>query len=270
VRPSQAIQGVVVVAALGVVAVVQPLRPFLALGLVVLYVRSGPRSERSPALGASLPVAAILAWGAIAQPEAAAAAAQCTDVFAPPAVWRFLEAIVGVAMLGLLIVERRADLAELGVRIGSPRVAVAGVVLAVVGVPVALTAATWLGGAALGGSFFGAYQLDLSQPAALVPALLFAVSNAFAEEVAYRGALMRWLSPGIGIVGANLGQAVVFGLAHTGADFVGSVLPTATAMILAGFIAGAIARRSGSLAFVIAVHAAADIPIYYFWACRLA
>src|SRR5436190_1751469 len=80
-----------------------------------------------------------------------------------------------------------------------------------------------------------------------LPALLFAASNAVAEELAYRGALMRWLAPSLGIVGANLVQAIVFGLAHTGAAFVGPVLPTASAMVLAGFIAGVVVRRTGSL-----------------------
>jgi membrane protease YdiL (CAAX protease family) len=72
------------------------------------------------------------------------------------------------------------------------------------------------------------------------------------------------------MVGGNLGQAIVFGLAHTGADFVGPVAPTAVAMTLTGFIGGVVARRTGSLLLPIAIHAAADLPIYYFWACRLA
>jgi len=79
-----------------------------------------------------------------------------------------------------------------------------------------------------------------------------------------------WLGPTLGIVGANLAQALVFGLAHSGQDFVGPVLPTAIAMVAAGFVAGAITRRSSSLAIVLAVHAAADIPIFLYWACRVA
>jgi hypothetical protein len=41
-------------------------------------------------------------------------------------------------------------------------------------------------------------------------------------------------------------------------------------MILVGFVAGVIARRTGSLTLLISIHAAADIPIYFFWACRIA
>ena len=261
---------VALVVALALAAVVRPLRPILALALVVGYAAAGRGGRRSEVLAAGLPVAAILAWGAIGQPAAAPDAAQCTDLFAPPAIWRFLEALVGLAVLGLLVVERRVSLAELGLRLGSRRVAALAAVGAVVVGPLALYASTWLGGGLLGGSFFGTYQLDLSRPAALLPALVFAVSNALAEELAYRGALMRWLTPSLGIVAANLGQAIIFGVAHSGADFVGPVLPTATAMLLAGFIGGVIARRTGSLTLLIAIHAAADIPIYYFWACRLA
>jgi membrane protease YdiL (CAAX protease family) len=114
--------------------------------------------------------------------------------------------------------------------------------------------------------------LDFSQPLALVPALVFAASNALAEELAYRGAMRTWLTPSLGVVGANLAQAIVFGLAHTGADFVGleAAIPTMLAMVVVGFIGGIIVRRTGSLTLVLALHAAADLPIYYYWACRVA
>jgi len=259
-----------VVVALAIGAVVRSLRPVVLVGVAAAYVLSGRRGERNAAIAAALPAAAILAWGSIPQPTAAPDAVQCADLLAPPAVWRFLEALAGLVVIGVLVVERRASLADLGLRPASRRVTALAIVGAILAGPIALVAATWLGGGLLGGSFFGTFQLDLSQPLALLPALLFAISNAVAEELAYRGALLRWLAPSVGIVGANLGQAIVFGLAHTGADFVGPVAPTAIAMILAGFVGGVIARRTGSLALLIAIHAAVDLPIYYFWACRLA
>jgi len=261
--------GVVLIGALALAALVRPLRLPLAVLLLVAYAASGRRGGRSTVIAAGLPVAAILAWGALGQPAAAANAAQCTDVFAPPAIWRFLEALVGLVVLGVLVWERRASLVELGLRTGSRRVAALAGLGALVVAPAALYASTWLGSGLLGGSFFGTYALDLSRPAALVPALLFAISNAVAEELAYRGALRTWLGPSLGVVGANLGQAIVFGAAHSGAQFVGPFLPTAIAMVLTGFIGGVIARRTGSLTLLIAIHAAADIPIYFFWACRL-
>ena len=261
--------GVVLIGALAFAALVRPLRLPLAVLFLVAYAASGRRGDRSTVIAAGLPVAAILAWGALGQPAAAANAAQCTDVFAPPAIWRFLEALVGLVVLGVLVWERRASLVELGLRTGSRRVAALAGLGALVVAPAALYASTWLGSGLLGGSFFGTYALDLSRPAALVPALLFAISNAVAEELAYRGALRTWLGPSLGVVGANLGQAIVFGAAHSGAQFVGPFLPTAIAMVLTGFIGGVIARRTGSLTLLIAIHAAADIPIYFFWACRL-
>jgi hypothetical protein len=168
---------VAVVAALAVGAVARPLRPFILVGLAFAYIASGRRGTRSEALAAGLPLAAILAWSAIAQPVAAAGAAQCTDLFAPPAVWRLLEALVGIAVLAIVVVERRTTLAELGVRLGSRPIAALALIGAIVVGPVALNASTWLGGDVLGGSFFGTYQLDLSRPLALLPAVVFAVSN---------------------------------------------------------------------------------------------
>ncbi len=141
----------------------------------------------------------------------------------------------------------------------------------VVVTPIALSVGTLVGESRFGGALFGSYQLDLSQPLALLPALVFAASNAVAEELAYRGAMRTWLTPALGVVGANLAQAVVFGLAHTGEDFVGieAVVPTMAAMVVVGFVGGVIARRTGSLILPIAIHLAADIPIYFYWACRV-
>ena len=84
--------------------------------------------------------------------------------------------------------------------------------------------------------------------------------------------MRTWLTPSLGITGANLSQAVLFGLSHTGRDFVGieGVVPVMIAMVVVGFVAGVIARRTGSLTIPLAIHAAADIPIYLYWACRLA
>ena len=44
------------------------------------------------------------------------------------------------------------------------------------------------------------------------------------EELAYRGALLGWSARVIGVPAAVVGQAVVFGLAHSGADVTGSPL----------------------------------------------
>jgi membrane protease YdiL (CAAX protease family) len=266
------IGAVAIVVALAIAALVQPLRPVVVAVLLAGYLvarrsRGGPTAS---ALAGALPVAAILAWGTLGQPAADPTGAQCTDLLAPPVLWRFAEAVVGLAVLGILVVDRGSRGAELGFNRASRRVSVVALAGLLVVAPLALIGGTILGSDLLGGSFFGTFALDLSQPLALAPALVFAVSNALAEELSYRGALRVWLAPGLGVVGANLGQAIVFGLAHSGADFVGPVAPVAASMILVGFVAGVIARRTNSLALVIAIHAAADIPIYFYWACRVA
>jgi membrane protease YdiL (CAAX protease family) len=262
---------IALVALVGLAAVVRPAAPFVFVGLLLLYLVGRRYGERSIVLAAVLPAAAILVWRSIPQPLADATGADCANLLAPPAVWRLLEGAIGLAAVLALVVDRRASLGELGLRRGSRRVRLIAVAGFLVVVPVALSASSSLGSTQLGGMFFGSYALDVSQPLALLPALLFAASNSLAEELAYRGAMRTWLAPSLGIVGANVAQAIVFGLAHTGQDFVGveAAVPTMAAMVLVGFVGGVIARRTNSLVIPLAIHAAADIPLYYYWACRV-
>ena len=259
------------VALVGLGAVVRPAAPVVFVGLLVVYLFLRSRGERPVALAALLPAAAILVWRSIPQPAADVGGADCASLFAPPAMWRFLEGAIGLIAVVLLVIDRRASMGDIGLRRGSRTVQLLALASLVVVTPLALSFSTLVGGT-FGGTFFGSYTLDLSQPAAFLPALVFAVSNSLAEELAYRGAMRTWLTPGLGIVGANLAQAIVFGLAHTGADFVSveAAIPTMAAMILVGLAGGVIARRTRSLTLPLAVHAAADIPLYFYWACRLA
>jgi membrane protease YdiL (CAAX protease family) len=71
----------------------------------------------------------------------------------------------------------------------------------------------------------------------------------------------------MGVGPALVGQAVVFGLAHSGADVVGNGLVLSLALGLGGLIAGIIAVRTRSLLLPIAIHVGLDIPIYYAFAC---
>ena len=260
---------IALVAAVGFGAVVRPAAPFVFVAILVLYLFQRSRGERPAALAAVLPAAAILVWRAIPPPVADPTGADCANLFAPPAVWRFLEGAVGLIAVVALVVDRRASLGELGLRRGSAPVQVFAVASLLVITPLAMSFSSLVGGT-FGGVFFGSYSVDTSQPAAFLPAIVFAVSNSLAEELAYRGAMRTWLAPGLGIVGANLAQAIVFGLSHTGDDFVGveAAIPTMAAMILVGFVGGVIARRTRSLTLPLAVHAAADIPLYFYWACR--
>lgn len=270
---------IALVIVLGLAAVIRPTAPFVFIGLLFLYLLARRYGDRSravanlmpTALAAVLPVAAILVWRSVQQPAAAPGALDCANLLTPPALWRFLEAGIGLLAVGALVYDRRASLGELGFRRGSRRVRAVAIVGLLVIAPIAIYAGTLVGDSSLGGMLFGRYTLDLSQPLALLPALVFAGSNALAEELAYRGAMRTWLAPTLGVTGANLAQAIVFGLAHTGEDFVGlqAVVPTMLAMIVVGFVGGVIARRTGSLTLLLAIHAAADIPIYLYWACRV-
>jgi membrane protease YdiL (CAAX protease family) len=265
------VPAIALVALLGLAAVVRETSPFVFIGLLFIYLFTRRFGRRSTAVAAVLPAAAILVWRALPSPLAAAAAADCANLLSPPAAWRFAEGFIGLAAVVLLVLDRRASLGELGFRRGSRRVQLLALAAVVVITPIALYAGTLAGGASLGNLLFGNYSIDVSQPLALVPAFVFAASNAVAEELAYRGAMRTWLIPSLGVVGANLAQAVVFGLAHSGDDFVGAqgAVPVMAAMVVVGFIGGVIARRTNSLTLLIAIHLAADIPIYYYWACRI-
>ncbi|HJP87493.1 MAG TPA: CPBP family intramembrane glutamic endopeptidase [Candidatus Limnocylindrales bacterium] len=263
---------IALVAAIGVAAVARPAAPFILLALLVAYPLARWRGVASTSLAAVLPAAAILAWRSIGQPEAAPGGVDCANLLSAPAMWRLIEALVGLLVLVALVIDRRASFADLGFHRGSRRVRALAVVGLLVLGPFAIYAGAVVGqGSVAGVSLFGPYQLDFSQPLALAPALIFAGSNALAEELAYRGAMRTWLAPALGVTGANVAQAIVFGFAHTGEDFTGieAVIPTMLAMVVAGFVGGVIARRTGSLTLVLAIHAAADIPIYFYWACRL-
>jgi membrane protease YdiL (CAAX protease family) len=261
---------IALVAAVGVAALVRPAAPVVFIGILFLYLTTRRSPERSAAFAAVLPAAAILVWRSLPQPVADATGADCANLLAPPAVWRFLEGAIGLVAVVVLALDRHVHHGELGLRRGSRSVQVLALASLLVIAPIALSFSTLVGGS-LGGVFFGSYTLDLSQPAAFLPALVFAASNSLAEELAYRGAMRTWLAPGLGIVGANLAQAIVFGLSHTGDDFVGmqAAIPTMFAMILLGFVGGVIARRTRSLTLPLAIHAAADIPLYFYWACRV-
>lgn len=225
---------------------------------------------------APIGVAVSLAWGLLDAPLGAADGSDCASVLSPPATWRLGEAALVLAALAALVQWLPSGRAELGLAWPSGRVLASAVAGAILVGPVAV-----LAGPALAAPFFGEMTLRTDGPGAVVPALVFAASNGTMEELAYRGALQGWLAHGFGggpagvgdrrgVVLAIVAQAVVFGLAHgIGAEFTGSPLPVVGAMIAGGLLAGFIVRRTGSLALPIAVHVALDVPLYYYWACRV-
>jgi membrane protease YdiL (CAAX protease family) len=142
------------------------------------------------------------------------------------------------------------------------------VVLALVVGPLAL----WVG-PIVAEPFFGPVGYDVAQESvaltAFLAALTVALANGALEEVTFRGALMGWSARAFGSLGANVLQAVVFGIVHVGSDFTGNPVPVMLAVGAGGFIAGVIALRTRSLLLPIAVHAAFDLPLYFAFACRV-
>jgi membrane protease YdiL (CAAX protease family) len=209
-------------------------------------------------------VALILLWGAVAGNQARTDLADCANLLAPPAVTRVAEAIVVCGLIALLA-------RWLGVRVrslGLPRPSRQEMALGAVAVALIPLGSLLLGGW-LAEPFFGPIHLHLADPGAIVPALALAVANGVMEEIAYRGALMAWLSRASLPLLALVGQAVVFAAAHTGGDFVGQAWPVMLAVGAGGLLAGVVVRRTGSLWLPIIVHIGFDVPLYYAAVCRL-
>ncbi len=212
---------------------------------------------------ATLPAAAILAWAAAGPPEVTPGLASCASPLSPAALRRVGELLVALAAVAMLATQRPVS-ASLGLRLPpDARVTAAAVAAPLVLVPASL----WIG-PALAGPFFGHVGLATSNLAALLPAAVFGAANAVAEEVAYRGALIGWASPALGITGAIVAQGIVFGFAHLGSDVTGLAPLLWLGMTVAGIAAGIIAVRTHSLLLPIAAHAAFDVPMYYALACR--
>jgi membrane protease YdiL (CAAX protease family) len=235
-----------------------PVLVALGAGAGVAIVRDAPVRWT---WAAAVPVALGLAWSILPVPEVALGGSDCANPASPVATWRALEALVVLAALTAFGVVLRAGPASLLLRWPARRWVGWAVAGFLVSGPVALVVGPYLAR-----PFFGdvGYQLV---PAALLPALLFAAANGIMEELIYRGALLGWSARVMGIGPAVVGQAVVFGLAHSGSDVIGLQVPLMLAMGIGGLLAGVIAVRTRSLLLPIAVHIGLDIPIYYSLAC---
>jgi membrane protease YdiL (CAAX protease family) len=239
-------------------AVRLPVLVALAAGATVAIVRDAP--VRWP-WAAAVPVALSLFWGGLPAPTVALDGSDCTNPASPVATWRAVEAVVVLGALAAIALVLRATPASLSLRWPARRWVRWALVGFVVSGPLAL-----LLGPYLARPFFGDVGYELVA-GALVPALVFAVANGVMEEVVYRGALLGWSARVMGLGPAVVGQAVVFGVAHSGSDVVGLQLPLMVALGVGGLLAGVIAVRTRSLLIPIAVHIGLDIPIYFAFAC---
>ena len=231
----------------------------LALGTTIATRRNAPVRW---AWAAAVPVAVSLAWGQLTFGDPAGApGSSCPDPAAPLVVARIIEAVLVLGVLAVLAMVLGASRSSIALRWPARRWVRWAIVGFVVAGPLGL-----LLGPLLARPFFGdvGYTLAL---APLVPAALFAIANGVMEEVAYRGALLHWSARVMGIGPAVVGQAVVFGLAHSGSDVIGWPIPLAVAMGVGGLLAGVIAVRTRSLLIPIAVHVGFDLPLYLGLAC---
>ncbi len=256
--------GLAVVGALAVAALLPPLRLPLLIALVIALLVAPRGAAWRWALAAGVPVALIMSWGGLLGERLVPEVIACADPLSPKAWERVLEAVLVLGAIALLARFLGTRVRDLGLH-RPTRAEVSLGLIAVVLVPIP---SIYIG-SILAEPFFGPMDLDISDPLAILPAFTLAIANGTMEELAYRGALMAWLTRAAGPVVGLVGQAVIFGLAHTGSDFTGPQLPVVLFIMLAGLVAGLIVRRTGSLWFVIAVHIAFDVPLYYAAACRL-
>ncbi len=256
-------RSLVPLALLALAAAVVPLRlpvlVALGAGVAVGIARDAPVRW---AWAATIPVAISLAWGVLPAPAVATDGSDCANPGSPVAIWRLAEAAVVLAALGALATVLHASRTSLFLRRPARPVVRWSLIGFLVAGPLAL-----LLGPLLARPFFGDVGYDLTIAGAIVPALVFAVANGTMEELAYRGALLGWSARVMGVGPALVGQAVVFGLAHSGSDVIGNGVPLSLALGVGGLIAGLIAVRTRSLLFPIAIHIGLDIPIYYAFAC---
>jgi membrane protease YdiL (CAAX protease family) len=165
-------------------------------------------------------------------------------------------------VLAILATQLKATRTSLALRMPARPVVRWSLVGFLVAGPIAL-----LLGPILARPFFGDVGYDMSIVGAIVPALVFAIANGSMEEIAYRGALLGWSARVVGVWPAVIGQAVVFGLAHSGSDVVGNGVPLMAALGVGGLVAGVITVRTHSLLLPMAIHIGLDIPLYYAFAC---
>jgi membrane protease YdiL (CAAX protease family) len=251
-------------------AAIPVVRPLVLAVLAAVAIAAAARGRARIPLGrawlATLPAAAGLTWASFAgTPMPLPDALHCSDLLSPPTVTRVVEAILVLGTVAL-VAPLAGDHAALRLRRPTDRRVTA---LALAAPLVLVPGALWVG-PLLARPFFGDVGLATGDLRALVPAVAFAAANAALEEGMYRGALLGWSTPALGLAGAVLGQAAVFGFAHLGADITGGAPLLWLGMVASGVLAGLVAVRSRSLLLPFTVHLALDVPLFYAYACRAA
>jgi membrane protease YdiL (CAAX protease family) len=266
--PIAALPVVLLVAAAGFEVLRVAVMLVLLAGLLAGLARQRGRSDwpgRAAILAwaACMVVSVNLAWDSIGLPDPLPGGANCADLLAPFALMRAAGALVVLGCLVVVVRLMRGTRDEIGLGWPSRE----WVIVSLAALPAIGVAAVLLG-PPMAEPFFGQVPSAAADLRPLIPALVFAIANSVMEEAAYRGALLRWLAPSVGLASALALQAAVFGLAHgVGTDFIGSPLPVMAATAAAGLVLGALAIRTNSLLLPIALHIALDIPVYYGKVC---
>ena len=187
-------RSLVPIALLAVAAAVPPARIaaliIIATGTAIAVSRDAP--VRWTWAGA-VPVAVSLFWGTLGSPVAAANLGDCENPASPVATWRALEAIVVLISLAIVALVLKAVPGSSYLRWPARRWLAWAVAGFLVAGPVALVVGPYLAR-----PFFGDVSYVIVA-GALVPALIFAVSNGVMEELVYRGALMGWSGRVMGV-----------------------------------------------------------------------
>lgn len=252
--------------AIALVAAVAPsLRPWAALALaagwLALRIRQRPEAV---AWAAVLPIGVAFSWPWVMGSDVALGSAGCADPLSAIVVRRLVQAGAVLAVVAMLALAHRSDLGELGLR----RPAVGEGALAAVGLAV-LAIGGLVVGPLVAQPFFGALDFPIP-PAALLPAVLFGVTNAMLEELSYRGAMQAWIARQWPLSAAIGYQGLLFGVAHAGQDIVALQLPFVLLLASVGIAFGILRQRTGSLAIPIGIHVGSDIALYVGLACRAA
>lgn len=242
-------------------AVVGPLRlPLLAVLAIGWVVARWLSPRHAIAWAAMLPVAGILAWASVYGRDVPLGGFACSNPLSTIALSRVLEATAVLGIVVVLAFILRVRPANIGLH-GADH----GILAAALGIGVLAAVGGLVIGPVLATPFFGEVSFAIPY-AAIIPALIFGVTNGVMEEVAYRGWLQNHLGPFVGTGGAIVLQGLVFGLAHAGPEVVGPLALHVAQMSAAGIVAGVFARRFGLLP-VIAVHIGADVALYFGLAC---
>jgi membrane protease YdiL (CAAX protease family) len=222
-------------------------------------VAAGRRVPVAWSWAAMVPAGVIAVMRTLEPAMAGAPGTGCALLTTPAVPWSAAELVLVIAVTATLAGLLRATAGDLAIRWPAK----AAVRLAVTG------AAILLGGGlaavvVLSQPAFGFPALDLGGPAFLLPAVVFAIARGVGEELAWRGALLRWLGRMIGPWPAVVGQAAVYGVAWGVA--LGSPLWGVIAGA-AGLLAGMLVVRTRSLLVPIAWHVALNVPLYALLAC---